>query len=222
MIPQQITPVSICSGVQQLSKVFAQSNDAAPIQLGLAADYCAKDIESWEWGWPYKYLHLQEILSLEVNMMTLQLTQKERMLLQDQLSHEEACIKKYGSYAQQAQDPRLQQLFTQHQQHEQQHHNTINQLLQGVVPNVAAGGQSQKPQQLQAQPMGVQVNQTDDFMCHDLLMTEKYVSGTYDTVIFESTSPALRQVLQHIQKEEQQHGEDLFSYMQQQGMYGVQ
>jgi spore coat protein CotF len=33
------------------------------------------------------------------------LTQKERTLLEDQKHHEELCIKKYGNYAEQAQDP---------------------------------------------------------------------------------------------------------------------
>ncbi len=154
--------------------------------------------------------------------MILQLTQKERMLLQDQLSHEEACIKKYGSYAGQAQDPQLKQLFTQHLQHEQQHHDTVSQLLQGSLPSMASSSQSQPAQSPPGQSVGAQINQTDEFMCQDLLMTEKYVSGTYDTAIFESTSPALRQVLQHIQKEEQQHGADIFHYMQQHGMYTAQ
>ena len=43
--------------------------------------------------------------------MTLQLSQKEKQLLQDQQSHEKVCIQKYQSYAQQASDPQLQQLF---------------------------------------------------------------------------------------------------------------
>ena len=45
-------------------------------------------------------------------------------------------------------------------------------------------------------------------MCNDMLMTEKYVSNAYDTTIFEATKPELRQQLQHIQQEEQQHGEE--------------
>lgn len=153
--------------------------------------------------------------------MAIQLTQKERMLLQDQLRHEQACIEKYGSYAKQAQDVQLRQLFTQHQQHEQQHYDTIDQFLQGRVPNMAAGGQSQ-PAQPSYSVTQVATNQGDDFMCQDLLMTEKYVSGTYDTAVFECLNPQLRQALQHIQKEEQQHGQDIFNYMQQHGMYGLQ
>ncbi|BBB90907.1 MAG TPA: spore coat protein [Methylomusa anaerophila] len=57
---------------------------------------------------------------------------------------------------------------------------------------------------------------------NDMLMTEKYVSGVYDTAIFEFADSNIRQTFNHIQKEEQQHGEDLFHYMQANGMYNVQ
>ncbi len=50
-------------------------------------------------------------------------------------------------------------------------------------------------------------------------MTEKYVSSTYDTAIFEQADSNVRQVLNHIQKEEQGHGEGIFKYMQSKGMY---
>jgi spore coat protein CotF len=52
-----------------------------------------------------------------------------------------------------------------------------------------------------------------------MLMTEKYVSGAYDTAIFEFRDPQVRQILNHIQKEEQQHGEAIFNYMESMGMY---
>ena len=50
-------------------------------------------------------------------------------------------------------------------------------------------------------------------------MTEKYVSGTYDTAIFEFVDTRVRDLLNHIQKEEQQHGEAVFLYMQSKGLY---
>ncbi|ARE89310.1 Coat F domain protein [Clostridium formicaceticum] len=53
-------------------------------------------------------------------------------------------------------------------------------------------------------------------------MTEKYVSATYNTAIFEFTNTNVRQILDHIQKEKQQHGEDIFNYMQSHGMYQPQ
>ncbi len=151
----------------------------------------------------------------------LQLTQKEKSLLQDQLHHEEVCIQKYQSYAQQTQDPKLQQLFNDYASQEQQHHNTINQLLGN--PNQQPSGQQASPkQQNKLQPQGMQNQQLDALLCNDMLMTEKYVSNAYDTTIFEAASPQVRQQLQHIQQEEQQHGEGIFNYMQDNGMYQPQ
>lgn len=153
------------------------------------------------------------------------LTQKERMLLEDQVKHEEMCIKKYQQYAQRAQDPQLQQLFNSYMTKEQEHYDTLNQILRGQIPNTQQGqgqqgqqGQQGRGQQGQGGSSG-SYNQNDADLCNDMLMTEKYVSGTYDTAIFEFTNPQIRQALNHIQKEEQQHGEGIFTYMQQQGMY---
>ncbi|NMC57354.1 MAG: spore coat protein [Eubacteriaceae bacterium] len=61
----------------------------------------------------------------------------------------------------------------------------------------------------------------DKALCMDMLSMEKHVSSTYDTVIFECSDTNIRQVLNHIQKEEQEHGEQLFKYMQANGMYSV-
>ena len=65
------------------------------------------------------------------------------------------------------------------------------------------------------------INQNDAMICQDLLATEKYVSSAYDTTIFECVDPNVRNVLNHIQKEEQQHGEGIFNYMLNHGMYNV-
>ncbi len=73
--------------------------------------------------------------------MAHQLTQKEQMLLEDQKRHEEVCIHKYQTYAAQVQDPQLKQLLGSYAQQEQQHLNTINQLLTGQIPSMAQGGQ---------------------------------------------------------------------------------
>lgn len=57
-------------------------------------------------------------------------------LIDDALKHEHICVKKYASYAAQAQDPELKALFGQILQKEQQHANTLNQLKSGQVPNL--------------------------------------------------------------------------------------
>lgn len=174
--------------------------------------------------------------------MTITLTTKERMLLEDQKKHEEICIEKYNNYANQTNDPQLRQIFLNNAKIEQEHLNTINMLLSGQLPqiNQQSGGQQQQQQsqmqQQQQQPqMQQQQSQTqqktpffqtqnnntnvDKNNCTDILMTEKYVSGTYDTAIFEFVDTRVRDLLNHIQKEEQQHGEAVFLYMQSKGLY---
>jgi spore coat protein CotF len=150
------------------------------------------------------------------------LSQKERMLFQDQKSHEEMCIQKYTKYANEAQDQQLKQLFTTHASHERQHFNTLNQILTGQPPQMGGQGQQMGTEQGQTNLNGQNVNQNDIALAKDMLVTEKYISGAYDTVIFECQDHTIRQALNHIQKEEQQHGEDLFNYLNSKGAYPIQ
>ncbi|MGI6451892.1 MAG: spore coat protein [Syntrophomonadaceae bacterium] len=156
----------------------------------------------------------------------LSFTQKERMLLEDQKTHEQICIEKYTNYANQAQDPQLKNLFQSYAQQEQEHLNSINQLLNGQLPAMNQGNQQQQQQQpgtiSQSTMTGAMANQSDAALCNDMLMTEKYVSDAYNTAIFEFVDTNVRQVLNHIQKEEQQHGEGIFHYMKNKGMYNPQ
>jgi spore coat protein CotF len=152
--------------------------------------------------------------------MELKLSQKERMFLEDGKNQEEICVEKYKSYSQQAQDSQLKQLFNKLSGEEQHHHNIINQMLQGQQPNLAHNQQA--VQQInQSTPQIAINNQNDKILCNDLLSTEKYVSSTYDSDIFESASPTVRQAMQHIQQDEQKHGQELFDYMNSHGMYNV-
>lgn len=162
-------------------------------------------------------------------------TQKERTLLEDQKNHEQICIQKYSNYANLTQCPQLKSIFQQNGQIEQEHYNTIDQLLKGQMPQMqqSSSQQSSGSQQMGGQQQ-MQMNQSSNFMpngqtqsfnasdkdlCTDMLMTEKYVSGAYNTAIFEFRDPQVRNILNHIQKEEQQHGEAIFKYMESKGMY---
>jgi spore coat protein CotF len=158
-----------------------------------------------------------------VIILPLQLTNKERMLLQDEKAHEDLCVQKYQKYSGQAQDSQLKQLFNSLGQKEQEHLNSVNQMLSGQVPNVQQNAQSgQQMQQNQQSQAGTAVNQNDKMMCADMLDTEKYISNSYNTAIFECKDTNVRQVLNHIQKEEQEHGDQIFKYMQSHGMYTAQ
>lgn len=87
-----------------------------------------------------------------------------------------------------------------------------------------AGGGGGQQKQLNFTPtyspgdMG-QNKQNDSYLCSDLLSTEKHVSSVYNTAIFEFKNTQIRDALNHIQKEEQQHGEEIYNYMAQNGMY---
>ncbi|MGI5877977.1 MAG: spore coat protein [Christensenellales bacterium] len=153
----------------------------------------------------------------------MQFTQKETIYLKDLKEAEQTCVEKYRNYAAQAHDGQLKGLFTQISQKEQQHLDTINQIMSGTVPSMQSGGGNQP--QLGFTPVYAATptdphKQKDSFLCTDLLSTEKHVSSVYNTAIFEFQETNVRDALNHIQKEEQQHGEQIFNYMAQNGMYG--
>lgn len=171
------------------------------------------------------------------------LTTKEQYLLEDAKTHEEQCILKYDNYANLASDAQLKAVFRANGQKEIEHLQTINQLISGKVPSMGGqgggnqggsqnGGQSQQSSgssmtsaMQQSQQSSVEQSGSTAFkasdkdMCIDMLNTEKYVSGSYDTYIFEFKDAQVRDVLNHIQTEEQKHGEAIFAYMTSKGMY---
>lgn len=190
------------------------------------------------------------------------LSTKEKYLLQDQASHEKICIQKYNNYASIASDQQLQSIFKSISKQEENHLNTINQLLNGQLPSMNSGqqsGSSNQSMQMSSQAgsnsgsssssssskssssdssssssssgsssgsssssSSSSFSSSDKDLCTDILMTEKYVSSTYNTAIFEFKDPQIRDVLNHIQKEEQKHGEAIFKYMESKSMYSAQ
>ena len=153
-------------------------------------------------------------------MKNMKLTQKESMLLQDLKTSEEICIEKYNEYARKAEDQALADLFLTIKTKEEEHLETINQLIQGKVPMMGGGQNSQGSggQPGDGQATKKSHSKTDEYMLKDALDTEKHVSGVYDTCIFEFTDAGARQALNHIQKEEQEHGQMLYDYMAAHGM----
>lgn len=158
-------------------------------------------------------------------MSTITLSNKEKLLLEDQKTHEQMCIEKYTNYSNQAKDTQLKQIFQTNAAQEKEHLNTINSMLNGQVPAMNQQSSQQASQSTAGSQMQNQAGMncaSDSDLCTDMLMTEKFVSGAYDTSIFEFQDTAARDMLNHIQKEEQKHGESIFKYMQSKGMYNVQ
>lgn len=148
------------------------------------------------------------------------LTQKETDLLKDAKGQEELCIKKYDSYAKMAKSEELRNLFTSMSKVEQNHLQTICAMMNG---NVSAPSGTTENSNKDYCSVGNYQNeedkQADAFLCQDMLATEKHVSSLYNTSVFEFKDPTARKVLNHIQTEEQQHGEKIYAYMSCNGMY---
>ena len=149
------------------------------------------------------------------------LTQKETTLLTDLASQEKLCIEKYGKYSEAAHDPELKTLFSNLKTNEQKHLDTINQILSGTEVKMPSESPSAEQAKLTCTPSSVSEadKQNDAYLCKDALSMEKHVSSVYNTGVFEFTSPILRDTLAHIQKEEQNHGQQLYQYLAKNGMY---
>ena len=62
------------------------------------------------------------------------LKEKERTTIEDLQTQEKSCVEKYGKYAEQAKDPELKSLFQNLQKKEQEHYDSLSQVLSGTVP----------------------------------------------------------------------------------------
>ncbi len=148
------------------------------------------------------------------------LTQKEHSLLKDAKGQEELCIAKYQKYSDMAKSPELKALFSSMAQVEQNHLQTVTSMMNGTVPQPAQKLENSNNDHCTASNYASEEDRKSDaLLCQDMLTTEKHVSSLYDTSIFEFTNPQARQVLNHIQAEEQQHGEQLYAYMNCNQMY---
>ncbi|PAB58454.1 spore coat protein [Anaeromicrobium sediminis] len=150
----------------------------------------------------------------------MELSIKEKLLLEDQRDNEAVCVKTYTEYSNRADDSVLKNIFADHAKVEQEHYDTLTKILNGQVPPMAQGQKQDNKYQFK----GIHTTGTDNdkYLCENVLVAEKYVSSNYDTAIFECGDHNIRQILNHIQKEEQEHGEHIYNYMQSRGMYNVQ
>ncbi len=147
------------------------------------------------------------------------LTQKEIDFLSDFKNQEKLCIEKYDKYAACACSSELKKLFTELGEAERTHLKTICEMEGGTVADVPQGISANNCCCGCADYRDEQSRQNDAFLCRDMLSSEKHVSSVYDTGIFEFTDPKARRMLNHIQSEEQQHGEKIYAYMKSNGMY---
>ncbi len=152
----------------------------------------------------------------------MQLTQKEASLLKDLKDQEKLCVDKYRRYAEEAHDPQLKTLFSRIADTEQGHYDTLCTIEAGQTPSMSGTPSASGNGTTFTATYGVaetQEKKDDCYLCSDLLTTEKHAASMYNTCVFEFAQPPLRDALNHIQTEEQGHGESLYNYMKTNGMY---
>ena len=151
--------------------------------------------------------------------MQFTLTQKETTLLKDLKEQEKLCADKYQKHASCAHDPQLKQLFTELSAVENSHYQMLSDIESGRLPSAGNGGGNGQTQFTATYTAETPEKKEDAYLCSDLLATEKHVSSLYNTCVFEFGQPELRKVLNHIQSDEQVHGEKIYRYMKANAMY---
>ena len=149
------------------------------------------------------------------------LSTKETELLKDMKGQEELCIQKYDKYAKEAKSEELRCLFESMSKTEASHLKTVTDMMAGKEPESPAPLNADNAHCVACNEcyQSQLDRDADAFLIRDMLATEKHASALYDTSVFEFKSPAARKMLNHIQSEEQQHGEQLYAYMNANGMY---
>ena len=148
-------------------------------------------------------------------MMSIVLNEKERAVIQDLQTQEKSCVEKYGKYAEAARDPELKSLFQSIQKQEEEHYQSLSQVLSGNLLDCDCNdtqGRDYAPKASYSTMANLEAKQHDAFLATDCIGTEKLVSGEYNTNVFNFGETGLRKLLADIQIEEQNHAEMLYKY----------
>lgn len=143
----------------------------------------------------------------------MKLNQKETQLITELKNQEELCIQKYDFYSETATDPELKSLFKKISGHEKQHYDMLDSLLKGSMPQI----KNRKPEAVSYEPKathpgGTKEKNFDKFLCTDIITTEKYAAADYNNDLFYFASSEVRNVLNAIMTDEQNHAEMIWKY----------
>lgn len=143
----------------------------------------------------------------------MKLNPKEQQLVNELKNQEELCVRKYNFYASQAKDPELKSLFKKISGYEQNHYDMLDSLSKGETPVIKV----RKPLAAKYEPRGVYScdpasKEFDKFLCTDIIATEKYIATAYNNDLFYFASTDVRNVLNAIMTDEQNHAEMIWKY----------
>ncbi len=146
-------------------------------------------------------------------ILTMKLNQKETQLITELKTQEQLCVQKYNFYAEQAKDPELKSLFKQISGFEQDHFNMLDSLMNGTVPKIKHRTPLAVDYQPKSKNRGDKASKEfDKFLCTDIIATEKYVATAYNDDLFYFASTDVRNILNAIMTDEQNHAEMIWKY----------
>lgn len=149
------------------------------------------------------------------------LTEQQTFVVKNLMDQERMCVEKYTRGEKEAKDPVLKELFATIKKEEQQHYNSLSQLLEGNVPEVNTrdeAGMSYCPKATYVGDYNATDKENDKFLCTDAIATEKYVSSAYNYELFQFGAPNVRRLLNDMETEEQNHAEMIYKYKSVNGM----
>ncbi|MCC3869247.1 spore coat protein [Terrisporobacter mayombei] len=162
------------------------------------------------------------------------LTSKERFLLEGEKYQQQLVIDKYNDYALQAQDNSLKGLFSNLVKIEEKHLNMIDEMLQGKVPQMNKENLHPYYENnsinsndyinignitLTSLDNNSSYDDGDKIICFDALTTEELLHSTCSASSFEFEKTEFENILKYIIEEKSENLKYLNNYMIKKGMY---
>lgn len=125
-------------------------------------------------------------------------------------------IQRYRFCEKNTPDFRLKALLAMLLKQDEEHYRTLIQLEQGIIPIV---GRDDRESRLKVPDGKGRGNRIDARYCREMYEGEKFLSSEIDQTIFKVRDSSVRNVLNYIQKQQQEHGRLLGQYMDEELMY---
>ena len=160
------------------------------------------------------------------------LTNKERFLLEGEKYQQQLAIDKYNNFALQAADPILKTIFSNLSEIEENHLNMVNEMLQGRIPQIntqtlhpyytntsSLSNEYLNIGNMTITSMDNSFDDGDKIICFDALTTEELLHSTYSASSLEFEESEYKSILSKIIDDKKNSLQYLNDYMIKKGMY---
>ena len=160
------------------------------------------------------------------------LTNKERFLLEGEKYQQQLAIDKYNNFSLQAADPILKTIFSNLSEIEENHLNMVNEMLQGRIPQInthnlhpyytntsSLSNEYLNIGNMTITSMDNSFDDGDKIICFDALTTEELLHSTYSASSLEFEESEYKNILSKIIDDKKNSLQYLNDYMIKKGMY---